>query len=90
MDGFWSSGLLDSWIFPPAWAMLSQLPRRGVFFLFYTPSLGDVVADASQGHFFVLFFRYLAPKSNIWSTKVISVPDFLKNEDIWSDFINWI
>ena len=54
--------------------------------VFFSPNMGSVVAVASQGRFFLLF-RILAHKGHIWSKKVISGPDFLKNDDIWSDFI---
>ena len=98
------SGLLD--YFPQIWALLSQLPRSGVF-SFLHPSLGDVVAVASQGRFcfcytpawemlsqmprrgvfFLPFLPQSGPKGHIWLKKVISGPDFLKNQYIWSDFI---
>ena len=71
--------------------------------VFLHPSLGDVVAVASQGCFSFLtpqpgrccrrclagafFFRILAPKGHNCSKKVISGPEFLKNDDIWLDFI---
>ena len=49
------------------------------------------VARGPQGHsshfFFFLFSRHIPQNCHIWSKKVISGPDFLKNDDIWSDFI---
>ena len=51
------------------------------------PSLGDVVAVASQGRFLFFFVGNLAHKGYILSKKVICGPEFLKNDDIWSDFI---
>ena len=68
-----SQGLLF-YCYTPAWALLSQLPRRGVFCFFLHPSLGDVVADASQGRFF-FFCWQSAPKGHYLSTQIISGPD---------------
>ena len=68
-------GHLGYWIFHPSLGDVVAVASQGRFFVFLHPSLGDVVADASQGRF------------SFWSKKVISGPDFLKNGDIWSDFI---
>ena len=40
-----------------------------------------------RGVFVSPFLRILAQKGHIWSTKMISGPDFLKNDDILSNFI---
>ena len=81
----WIIGL--DWIigfFLQLWALLSPLPRMGVFFLLLLPSLGSVVAVASQG----LFFVYVTfSKKVIFGQKKKSGPGFLKNDDIWSDSI---
>ena len=42
---------------------------------------------SSQGRFFFFFLRHIPQNGHKWSKNVISGPDFLKNDDIWSDFI---
>ena len=37
--------------------------------------------------FFLFCLRHIVQNGHKWSTNVISGPDFLKNDDIWSDFI---
>ena len=54
---------------------------------FFTQTLTWPAVHSSQGRFVVLFFRILVQKGHIWSKKVISGPDFLKSDDIWSNFI---
>ncbi len=55
------------------------IPMDGIIGWFFSiSSLGDVVADASQGRFLFFVLRHLAQKGHIWSTKVISGPDLLK------------
>ena len=82
--------MITGWFFfIPLWALLSQLPRRGVFLFVFTPQPGRCCRSCLAGACFFLFFRLciLAQQSHIWYTKVISGTDFLKNPDIWSDFI---
>ena len=67
--------------------------------VFFHPNSGVAVVHSSQGRFppfsflFVFFFvfqfflRHILQNGHNWSTKVISGPEFLKNDDIWSDFI---
>ena len=38
---------------------------------------------------FLLFLRHIFKNGHKWSTKVISGPDFLKNDDIWSDLVRF-
>ncbi len=61
-----------------------------VGFLF--PKLGRVPARRGiprRGVFFFFFFLLFFQKGDKWSKNVISGPDFLKNEDIWSDFVRF-
>ena len=52
----------------------------------FLPNSDVAVYYSSQGRF-LFFLRHILPKCYIWSKKVISGPDFLKNDDIWSNFI---
>ena len=36
---------------------------------------------------FFFFLRHIVQNGHIWSTNVISGPEFLKNDDFWSNFI---
>ena len=80
--------IIGWFFFHPTMGSVVAVASQGRFsFFLLLPSLGDVVAVASQGRFFCCFVRNLAPKGHIWSKKVISGPEFLKNHDIWSDLI---
>ena len=57
----------------------------GLLDLFFFPNTGSVVVRSSQGRFFVLFDVSWLQKCHIWSKNMIYGPDFLKNDDIWSD-----
>ena len=56
-----------------------------VFFLPNSEGTRGPQGHSSQGRFF--FLRHIPQNGHKWSKKVISGPDFLKNDDIWSDFI---
>ena len=49
------------------------------------------VARGPQGHSsqgrFCFLLRHILQNGHKWSKKVIYGPDFLKNDDIWSDLI---
>ena len=42
------------------------------------------------GAFFFFFLRHIVQNGHKSSNKIISGPDFLKNDDIWSDFIKLV
>ena len=56
----------------------------GWFFFF--PTLTWLWCIPRRG-VFLFFLRHILQKGNKWSTNVIYGPDFLKNDDIWSDLI---
>ena len=58
----------------------------GWFFLPNSEGTRGPQGHSSQGRFF-LFLSHIVQKGHIWSKKVISGPDFLKNDDIWSDLV---
>ena len=58
----------------------------GWFFFTQTLTWPGPQGHSSQGRFFFCL-RHIVPNGHIWSKKVISGPDFLKNDDIWSYFI---
>ena len=81
-------GLLDSiigWVFSPKYGVCCGAFLAGAFFFLFSPC--SVVQRSSQGRFSFLFLRHFLRNGHIWSKKVISGPDFLKNDDIWSDLI---
>ena len=55
----------------------------------FLPNSDVAVYYSSQGRFFCFYaiFSKIVIDGHKWSTKLISAPDFLKNEDIWSDLI---
>ena len=63
--------------------LLDRIIGYDYWMVFLHPTMGDVVADASQGRFFLFFLRHFLKKGHIWSKKLISGPDFLKNVDIY-------
>ena len=54
---------------------------------FFTQTLTWLCTIPRRGVFFLLFLRHILTNGHKLSNKVISGPDFLKNDDIWSDFI---
>ena len=54
--------------------------------IFFSPKLWRGCLLFRAGACFLLFLHMFAHNCHILSTKVISGPDFLKNDDIWSDF----
>ena len=56
-------------------------------FDFLPQTLAWLCTIPRRGVFFLLFVRHILKNENKWSTKVISGPDFLKIEEISSDFI---
>ena len=80
-------GLLD-WIIGSFFLTNSGVCCRpflaGAFFAFRHALLCSV---PRRGVFLFLFLRHFLPNGHIWSTKMISGPDFLKNDHIWLDFI---
>ena len=69
-------GLLDGIIGYDYWMV--------VFF----PNSDAPVVHSSQGRFFS-FLRHFLQNCHIWSKRVISGPDFLKNDDTYSDFVRF-
>ena len=59
----------------------------GWFFFTQTLTWPGPQGHSSQGRFFFSFLRHILQNGHKWSTNVISGPDFLKNDDIWSDLI---
>ena len=57
----------------------------GWFFFTQTLTWPGPQGHSSQGRFFLLF-RILSQNGHKLSNKMISGPDFLKNDDIWLDF----
>ena len=51
---------------------------------FFFPNSDVAVYYSSQGRFFC--FTHSGPKRSYLVNKLISGPDFLKNDNIWSDF----
>ena len=80
-------GLLDmiiGWFFfTQIWGLLSTIPRRGVFL----PQIRCLLCSVPRRGVLFSFLRILAPKGHIWSKRIISGPDFLKNVDMLSDVI---
>ena len=72
---FWV-GLLDGIIGLDYWM---------VFFLPNSEGTRGPQGHSSQGRF--SFLRHIFQNRHKWSKKVISGSDFLKNDDIWPDFI---
>ena len=52
----------------------------------FSPNSDVAVVHSSQGSFFS-FLRHIVQNAHICSKEMISVPDSLKNDDIWSDLI---
>ena len=59
----------------------------GWFFFTQTLTWPGPQGHSSQGRFVCLFLRHILKNGHKLSNKVISGPDFLKNDDIWSDLI---
>ena len=78
-------GLLDG-VFSPILTWLCTIPGRGVFSFFLVTNSDVAVYYSSQGRFFLLL-RHILKNGHNWSNELISGPDFLKNDDILSDFI---
>ena len=55
--------------------------------VFFHPTSDVAMVHSSQGRCFFLFFLNIPQKVHIWSNKLISGPDFLKNCNMLSDFI---
>ena len=53
---------------------------------FFSPNSDVPVVHSSQGRFFLLFCYV---NGHIWSKRVIPGPDFLKNDDTWSDLVRF-
>ena len=92
-------GILDGIIRYDHWMV--SFPKSGVFcrpflagaffFGFFHQLWSLLSTIPRRGVFFFFCLRHILKNAHIWSTKVISGPDFLKNDDIWSDFIHqWI
>ncbi len=58
----------------------------GWFFFTQTLMCPGPQGHSSQGRFFFVL-RHIPQNGHKLSKKVISGPEFLKNDDIWSDFI---
>ena len=56
-------------------------------FDFFPQTLTWLCTIPRRGVFFSSFLRHFLKNGHNWSTKVISGPDFLTTDGIWSDFI---
>ena len=54
---------------------------------FFTQTLMGPAARRGIPRRGAFLLRHILQDGHIWSRKVISGPDFLKNDDIWSNFI---
>ena len=76
--------------FAPYVKSKTRLFLKSHIFVFVPPNLASVVDHSSQGRFsFFPFLRHIVQNGHNWSTKAISGPDFLKNDDIWSDLVRF-
>ena len=55
--------------------------------LSFFPKSGVCCRPFLAGAFFSFFLRHILNKCHIWSKKDMPGPDFLKNDDIWSDSV---
>ena len=68
--------------------ILDRIIGLDYWMVFFQPN-SDVSrpAGAFLAGAFLFFLRHIIQNCHIWSTNVISGPDFLKNDDICSDLI---
>ena len=84
--------MISKWMwlqFAPYVKSKSRFFWKSKFSLFF-PNSDVAVYYSSQGRFFFFVYvslRHILKNGHKWSKNVISGPDFLKNDDIWSNFI---
>ena len=80
----------NGWGHPYGWDCWMGLLDWIIGWFFFSQTLMGPAARRGiprRGVFFLLFLRHIVQNGHKWSKNVISGPDFLKNDDSWSDLI---